>query len=246
MRETISWSYGLLTKDEQALFRRLAVFVSSCRVDEAAAVGTAAGELDSDVFDVVASLIDKNLLERTDSPDGELRIRMFETLREFGHEQLLAANEEGVTRDAYAVTYLQLAQSLKTLSPPRWLLSFEAIAGPRPSKTIFARRWPGLSAPVTGQACYSSPSPSSTFGALPPDFAMFNAGWNGRWSWRQMLRCLSEVWPISYWGFTTVTVALGAGSRSSGAKPSGWPRARVSLVRGGKRRHARDFSRGSW
>ena len=72
-------------------------------------------------------MIDKNLLEQSDSPDGELRIRMFETLREFGLEQLIATDEEIVSRSAHAVTYLELALSLKTLSPPMWLLSFEAI-----------------------------------------------------------------------------------------------------------------------
>ena len=119
--------FDLLTGSEQALFRRLAVFVGSCRLDEAAAVGTAAGELDRDVFDLVASLIDKNLLEQTDAPDDELRIRMFETLREFGREQLIATDEEVVSRSAHAVAYLDLVLGLKTLAPPRWLLSFEAI-----------------------------------------------------------------------------------------------------------------------
>jgi predicted ATPase/DNA-binding CsgD family transcriptional regulator len=128
MRATIAWSYDLLTESEQALFRRLAVFVGSCRLDEATAVGTAAGALDIDVFDLVASLIDKNLLAQTDSPDGEFRFRMFETLREFGLEQLIATDEEVVSRSAYAATYLELALSLKTLSPPMWLLSFEAIS----------------------------------------------------------------------------------------------------------------------
>jgi predicted ATPase len=38
LRESIGWSYELLTADEQALFCRLAVFVGGCSLDAATAV----------------------------------------------------------------------------------------------------------------------------------------------------------------------------------------------------------------
>jgi predicted ATPase len=51
MRGTIAWSYELLTPAEQALFRRLAVFVGGWQLSAAGQVCPAAGALDLDMLE---------------------------------------------------------------------------------------------------------------------------------------------------------------------------------------------------
>ena len=99
MRNAIAWSYDLLSDKEQTLFRRLAVFVGGIPLD-------AIGE---ENLDVLASLVDKNLVRRLARAEGELRYGMFETIREFGLEQLAAAGDEVMARDAHATFYVGLA-----------------------------------------------------------------------------------------------------------------------------------------
>jgi predicted ATPase/class 3 adenylate cyclase len=101
LRNTIAWSYDLLDPDEQALFRRLAVFVGGFSIDAALAVATAGGELALDVFDGLDSLVGKSLL-RQDEVDGEPRLTMLETIREFGRERLDESGEAAPTVAAHA------------------------------------------------------------------------------------------------------------------------------------------------
>jgi len=99
MRNTIHWSYDLLPSDEQALLRRLSVFVGGFDLEAAEAV---AGGLTVDVVNGISSLIDKSLLQRLPGHVGEPRYAMLETLREFGLEQLNEHDEEDRARHAHA------------------------------------------------------------------------------------------------------------------------------------------------
>jgi predicted ATPase/DNA-binding NarL/FixJ family response regulator len=100
MRDAIAWSYDLLPADEQALFRRLGVFVSGFTLDAAETISPAAGS--TDVVDGIASLVDKSLLRRETTADGQPRYQMLETVREFALEQLQATNELDSSRHAHA------------------------------------------------------------------------------------------------------------------------------------------------
>jgi predicted ATPase len=81
---TLAWSYDLLSPEEQALFRRFAVFVDGCTWEAAEQVCTAAGELTGDVLEGLASLVDKSLLRQEEQGEGEPRFAMLQVLREFG------------------------------------------------------------------------------------------------------------------------------------------------------------------
>src|SRR5438876_1550788 len=89
LRNTIAWSYNLLDAAEQRLFRRLSVFVDGCTLLAVEAVCAALGNGNEagQALDAVASLVDKSLLQQTEQEEGEPRIMMLETIREYGLEQ---------------------------------------------------------------------------------------------------------------------------------------------------------------
>ncbi|MFD4293600.1 ATP-binding protein [Rhodococcus sp. NPDC058532] len=87
LRLCIDWSHELCTPPERELWGRLAVFAGRFELDAAAAI---CGEgIDPDeLFDLVASLVDKSILNRDD--DG---YRMLETLRDYGADRLAESGE---------------------------------------------------------------------------------------------------------------------------------------------------------
>ncbi|MFL5758913.1 MAG: ATP-binding protein [Thermomicrobiales bacterium] len=106
MRHAISWSYDLLTPEEQALLRRLSVFVGGFTLEAAMAVAA-----DEPVLNLLTSLVDKSLVRQTEQPSVGTRFSMLETIREFGLEQLAANGELEVARDAHAATFVALAEA---------------------------------------------------------------------------------------------------------------------------------------
>jgi predicted ATPase/DNA-binding SARP family transcriptional activator/DNA-binding CsgD family transcriptional regulator len=113
LRDTIAWSYDLLTPVEQALFRHLAVFAGGCTAEAAGAlwatVGAVPGGPRLDLPATLASLADKSLLGWNVS-DGAPRVSMLETIREFGLGQLQARGEEAAARTAHARYFRDLAE----------------------------------------------------------------------------------------------------------------------------------------
>ncbi len=75
LRAAIDWSYDLLTPAEQKLFRRLAVFVGGCTLEGAEAVCDARGDLDLDLLDGMASMVDKSLAQQVEPARGEITLR---------------------------------------------------------------------------------------------------------------------------------------------------------------------------
>ncbi len=111
LRATIEWSFDLLDRDERTLLARIAEFVGGCRIDAADAVCSVDPSLDLDVFDGLASLVDKSLLRRRDDPDGEPRYWMLESVREFA-----ADADAGAGRDELRAAHAEWLASLATHS----------------------------------------------------------------------------------------------------------------------------------
>ncbi len=110
LRNTIDWSHGLLNESEQKLFRRFSVFAGGCTLEAAEAVCNTGRDLGIDVFDGLASLVDKNLAQRMDLPAAEARFNMLETVREYAIERLVSSGEEAATHRAHAAYCLVLAE----------------------------------------------------------------------------------------------------------------------------------------
>jgi predicted ATPase len=111
LRAAIAWSYDLLSPDEQALFRRLGVFVGGCTLEAAEAVCNADGDLPIEMLDRLGTLLDKSLLQNNAGSDDEPRFMMLETIREFAREQLAASSEAETIRRKHALFFLSLAET---------------------------------------------------------------------------------------------------------------------------------------
>jgi predicted ATPase/DNA-binding CsgD family transcriptional regulator/transcriptional regulator with XRE-family HTH domain len=117
LRRTVAWSYDLLSASEQAVFRRLSVFVGGCDLEAAEAVGEGVGDAAPDaagVLDLLASLVEKSLLRAEEATDGASRFVMLETIREYAAELLEASGEAPAASRRHAAFYLDLAGQAET------------------------------------------------------------------------------------------------------------------------------------
>ncbi len=105
MRNTIAWSYDLLSAQAQALFRTLSVFQGGFTM--AAAEGVFPN-MDATLFQpCFEELANSSLIRRTDSNDSTVRYSMLETVREFGLEALQASGEEHSARDRHLSWFIR-------------------------------------------------------------------------------------------------------------------------------------------
>jgi non-specific serine/threonine protein kinase len=150
MRDTIEWSYKLLDEGEQALFRRMAVFVGGCTVRAAEAVCNEAGDIEVEadqpaaiaVLEGMEALADNSLVRRRDhTEEGDPRVSMLETVREYALEQLAASGEMEAMHRQHARYYSALAGRLegdvRSSDVPTWM----GRVGPEHGNLRAAMRW---------------------------------------------------------------------------------------------------------
>jgi predicted ATPase/DNA-binding XRE family transcriptional regulator len=132
MRALIDWSYNLLDDPERALFRRLGIFVNGFTLEGAIAVGSEEDLDELDVFDVLASLIDKSLVVA--EPEGdEVRYRLLESTRAYALEKLEDAGERDLVasrhlcylRDRFAELWERRERTGRGSSDLAWALQTE-------------------------------------------------------------------------------------------------------------------------
>lgn len=106
LRDAIAWSYGLLTDQEQRLYRALGVFVGGWTLEAADAV-VSPDWLDSgaSVFDALSSLVEHNLVRLDRRSGATPRYAMLETVREFAIEMAAEHGETPALRGRHAAWY---------------------------------------------------------------------------------------------------------------------------------------------
>ena len=107
MRDTIAWSYDLLSPEEQQVFAGLGVFAGGVSLEDAETVLLGECDIDADI-DVFESLADKSLVRilGEDAP----RLMMFETIRDYAQEALASLPLDRDLRERHACHFLELAE----------------------------------------------------------------------------------------------------------------------------------------
>jgi predicted ATPase/DNA-binding CsgD family transcriptional regulator len=108
LRKTIAWSYQLLDAASQQLFRLLAVFAGGCTLAAVETIAVACGVLH--VEEGLTLLLENHLVQLVEQGDGEPRLLLLETIREYGLECLEHSGEQEVVQQAHAHYYLALAE----------------------------------------------------------------------------------------------------------------------------------------
>lgn len=109
LRNAINWSYTLLSPEEQQLFAGLAIFSGSFSLPTAEAI-FAARFANRPAVDLLTSLIDKSLVQRTLDPTGEPRFHLLFTIKQFALQRLRELDIEAALRDAHLAHFLALAE----------------------------------------------------------------------------------------------------------------------------------------
>lgn len=110
IRAAIAWSHELLPDPERALFRRLGVLAGTFDLEAVEAI--VPSDTAAEVLDLLGALVDKSLVMALDGPDGTVRFRLLETLREYASEQLDLAGGRGEAERALIAHFLARAQAI--------------------------------------------------------------------------------------------------------------------------------------
>lgn len=101
LRETIAWSYDLLSPAARSAFRALSAPTGGFDLAAALSIG------DTDL-ETIAELVDQSLVRRVDD-----RYSMLETIHEFAEERAAESGETSTARERHLAHYLTVAESTR-------------------------------------------------------------------------------------------------------------------------------------
>lgn len=102
LRAVIAWSWDLLGEHERTVAERISILAGGVTPASAAAVCAGTAVPAADIPDLLATLVDRSLLQLAPDPG---RYRMLETIREYGADRL---TDTGTARDLAAAYYTEL------------------------------------------------------------------------------------------------------------------------------------------
>ena len=128
LRAMLDWSHDLLDANEQAVFRRLGVFIAAFDLAAAETVSRDVAE-GARLVDLIGRLTDKSLLIHETGPGGS-RWQLLDVVRSYATERLAVSGDEPVVRGHQlrwaAETAGELERRMNT--GQRWRADFDAVA----------------------------------------------------------------------------------------------------------------------
>ena len=109
LRETIEWSYNLLTESERVVLQRMSVFVDGCTLRAVETICSDPAITRTEILDVLVRLMDKSLVNAETNAD-QVRYHLLETVREFGREKLAQAGELDELLTRHLMHYTEYAE----------------------------------------------------------------------------------------------------------------------------------------
>ncbi|GAB4577599.1 MAG: hypothetical protein Fur0022_03300 [Anaerolineales bacterium] len=110
MRETIRWSYELLSDAEKTLFHRLGVFVGGFSINAVEKICPVEALGQAEILELVARLVDQSLVVREQGRGGESRYRQLEAIRQYACEKLEESDEKAHLQDQHLGFFVDLVR----------------------------------------------------------------------------------------------------------------------------------------
>jgi tetratricopeptide (TPR) repeat protein len=161
LQAVLDWSHSLLSESEQALFRRLSLFVGGFTLEAAEAVCQGAPLPPGPVLEILSGLVDKSLVAVSRADPTHARYGMLETVGHYARERLVESGEADDLRQRTTSLYVDLIERagerlLRGPDQERWfwvidqeydnlrslLSSAEASDDARTLARITGRLWP--------------------------------------------------------------------------------------------------------
>jgi len=124
LKDAIDWSYQLLSEEEQKLFSYLSVFSGGLTLEAAETIFSEAFT-EKTVSALIASLLDKSLLQRSFDLSKEAQYAMLATIQEFARKRLRETDQEAEIRNWHLAYFLDFAgqadYGLRGSDQPKWL-----------------------------------------------------------------------------------------------------------------------------